>query len=262
MSSIGSRRLSAAALRMRMSSMKTYVACLTVVVGCLGAGSANASGEKRTDYRLTSGKGNEVCNAYVENLRAFPGDAKTAVCDPRPHPGKGDFAGIEWLAMDVASNLRMVYAAEMAEGRLADHPERRPSFERWRDNFEAAVRSGEIRPSLRRATVDFTRGQPIAIVGYAPNPDGCESDLRERHYSYSVGHRLFLYTPNDTLKSVGLISRNGGAVLLYKGRPVIVNALRNGKDIYVWTQLEGSNDFQPQRRCHIQVIEKQNARKN
>lgn len=209
---------------------------------------------KSPSYKLREGKGYTVCEAYLKNLRAFRPDEPSPVCTPRPHSTIKQFKELSWDQMDVRANLKQIYEAEMTWGPLAGHPERHPSFSDWRAEFESQLESGLIQPSLKRATIEFAKGKPQKFVEYARNPRGCEAELAGQLYSKNVGHRLFIVDESTgAFKQHADVSRNGGEVLLFNNRPIVVTADRGANEVYVWVQIPKFLMFQADRRCVIDV---------
>ncbi len=211
---------------------------------------------KSPSYKLREGKGYTVCEAYLKNLRAFRPDEPSPVCTPRPHSTMKQFKELSWEQMDVGAHLRQIYEAEMTWWSFAGHPERHPSFPDWRAEFEAELGSGLIHPSLKRTTIEFAAGKPQKFVEYARNPRGCETELASQLYSKNVGHRLFIVDESTgAFKPDAVVSRNGGEVLLFDDRPIVVTADMGANEVYVWVQVPNISVFAAARRCVIDVLE-------
>lgn len=226
----------------------------TVVAVLVGWCSTATPGPKSPSYKLREGKGYTVCEAYLKNLRAFRPDEPSPVCTPRPHSTSKQFKELNWEPMDVSRYLEQIYEAEMTWGPFAGHPERHPSFPDWRAEFEAAVGSGLVRPSLKSSIIEFVDRKPQKFVAYARNPRGCEAELASQLYSQNVGHRLFRVDESTgAFKSGGPVSDDGGAVLLLSNRPVVVTADRGANEVYVWVQVPNVSVFAAARRCVIDV---------
>ena len=75
-------------------------------------------------------------------------------------------------------------------------------------------------------------------------------------YSKDVGHRLFIVDESTgAFKTGGPVSDNGGGVLLFNNRPIVVTADRGANEVYVWVQIPKFSMFQAVRRCVIDVLE-------
>lgn len=226
----------------------------TVVAAMTSWCSAATPSPKFPSYKLREGKGYTVCEAYLKNLRAFRPGEPNPVCTPRPHSTMKQFKELSWEPMSTSGYLKQIYDAEMTWGPFAGHPERHPSFSDWQAEFEAELRSGLIHPSLKRATIEFAKGKPQKFVEYARNPRGCETELASQLYSRNVGHRLFFVDESTgAFKPDAAVSRNGGEVLLFGDRPIVVTADRGANEVYVWVQIPKFLMFQAVRRCVIDV---------
>lgn len=191
------------------------------------AGGATAAEQTKRSYRLVMGKGHEVCEAYLRNLRAFDLNERDPVCDPRPHPKSKEFLEPEWESMDVAQHMELVYRAEMSWGIYLNHPERHPPYDDWRREFESKRGSGEIQPRLKRATIEFVKGKPVTVLAYSRNPSGCEADFARYGASGNAGYHWFFYdeTKQTLTPNIGTAGSSfAGAILVYRKRPYIINA--------------------------------------
>jgi hypothetical protein len=216
---------------------------------------AEAADTTQPTYRLVSGKGYTVCEAYLRNLRAFGPDERHPVCAPRPHRTNRDFSEPIWEPMDIQQNIELIYRAEMSWGIYFQHPERHPPFQKWRDEYEREVRSGAIQPSLKQATVEFVKGKRTTIVAYARNHAGCEAEFARHGASDNAGHRWFFYNPstNELRLYEGLLGNPAGALLLFRGRPVSIGTDALGEGIYLAEQIKHIKNYSPVQRCKYDV---------
>jgi hypothetical protein len=218
---------------------------------------AAATEKTKATYSLIAGKGYAVCEAYLRNLRAFRPGERDPVCAPRPHSTNKDFAEPEWEAMDIWQSIEMIYKAEMSYGIYRNHPERHPPYEQWRKDFEAQMRSGAIRPSLKRARVEFVKGKPVTVVAYARNHPGCEADFARDGASGNTGHQWFSYDEDtrtlrrDASGSYG--SDLAGAILLFRNRPIAVNTVVTANEIYLYENPSENPIYAPTQRCRYDV---------
>jgi hypothetical protein len=233
---------------------------LGVVLGVVWVGlvsGAAASEQGKTTYRLLTGKGRAVCEAYLRNLEAFRPGERDPVCAPRPHPTNADFTEPNWETMDLWQNNELIYRAEMSWGIYRDHPERHPPYDQWRKDFETQVRAGAIHPSLKRTRIEFVKGKPATVVAYARNPDGCEADFSRDGASADTGYHWFFFDENtQTLErdaSGGYGSDLAGAILLFRGRPISINAPVTAEEIYLYDNPARNPVYAPVLRCRYDV---------
>lgn len=226
----------------------SFVLLLAVMSDALAAGNGEAS------YRIVAGKGNPLCEAYLRNLRAFGADDRDPVCAPRPHPTSKDFAEPTWEPMSISQHIPLIYQAEMKSGIYLDHPERHPAYDRWRSDFEAKTKSGEIHPLLKRTQVEFVKSKPITIVAYTRNNDACEAELARNGASDNIGHHWFFYDEKR-----GLLERDkgsaglSGSILLFRNRPFVVNTVSTAEYVYIYENRETNRVYAPSERCRYDV---------
>jgi hypothetical protein len=238
-----------------VAGLRSRLACCLVIGVICTETFAQAPDSGKPTYRLIAGKGYTVCEAYLRNLKAFRPDERAPVCAPRPHSTNKDFQEPRWEPMDILQHLAMIYRAEMSHGIYRNYPERHPPFEKWRQEFEGGMRSGAIQPSLKRARVEFRRGEPMVVVAYARNHAGCEADFARHGASENTGHRWFFYdesTQRLTLEE-GVLGDPAGALLLFKGLAIFVGVEATGGEISLADQVTSLSSYAPITRCVYDV---------
>lgn len=181
-------------------------------------------------YRLVAGMGYSICETYLKHLNTLSPDAPPMVCNIRPNPAYNDITRDdwditqpEWEELDVQQNLNLIYAAEMQYPPYSvyryDPNKDLPTFEEWKAEFEARIAAGKIHPKLYRTRLALNeKGGVETLIGYEPDPDDCERNLKKYNYTNSDGKHIFVLNddPQEPLKTIhGLSGSNRRMTVLY-----------------------------------------------
>ena len=114
-------------------------------------------------YELVTGKGVEVCEAYLKNLNAFD-RTEPLVCEREIHPSAKDFKIVEWKKLDAWENRELVKNIELF---LNNHPRGKPNgnIQKWEEGVRDRAESVHLGISITQIDID-NDGKPENVVKY------------------------------------------------------------------------------------------------
>ena len=186
-------------------------------------------------YRLITGKGYSVCEAYLKHLNAFPPNAPPMVCTHKLHPRFQNFTLPKWEELDIWSNLDIVYAADVFV-RYTNPDVKKPTFDQWRPEFEQRVRSGENMPLLRRTRLALNDKGEEVLIAYEPDVRACESALAKGWGPNGGEAHVFVYRSEGPDRPLARITGSVGShsrtdILIYRGKPHFATTF---SDVKTW----------------------------
>ncbi|MBZ0307856.1 MAG: lysozyme inhibitor LprI family protein [Anaerolineae bacterium] len=201
-----------------------------------------------------TGKGYSVCEAYLKHLQTL---TNPPTCEAPTPPG---FKQPDWEEMDVTQHLDLAYQAEeFFLKKFGGY--KHPDFDTWRQTFLQEIHDGKINPRMRNAKVRPNDKGDATILAYTRDRDACHKGygsedrqdakanrrlgLPPNPYWSSQGNAGQLWTrqgnvhfvlPDDTPHTlqviVGDASRTTTDLLLYSGKPYLVEILREYEALY------------------------------
>lgn len=150
---------------------------------CIGLPVEAKEVEKTTDkqprYRLVTGKGTNLCEAYLKQLNAFPVQEPAMICERKLRPLSEGFEKPKWEEINLWQHLDWVYEIDYYLNKVSDYSSYTPkaekavSFEKWREGFTLKLNSGKAKPRMYRATLpveDWPAPIPPVSSPFASRP--------------------------------------------------------------------------------------------
>jgi hypothetical protein len=173
-------------------------------------------------YRLVEGKGYTVCEAFLKNLNAFPASDPPMVCGPKINSAHPEFSIPKWEDMDVQSNLNLIYAAEAQMWHLTPVGTKPLPYAQWLVKFQQRLKSGEIRPRLRKTVLALNERGPETLISYETVADECVIEWK----SVAVGRYIFVLREKTEvpLEKISSFDPDHSDIILFKGKPYFLSA--------------------------------------
>jgi hypothetical protein len=175
-------------------------------------------------YRLDLAKGWAACEAFLKNLNAFPASDPPMLCEQKIHPTHPEFSKPKWRDMDVQGNLRLIYDAEIQSARFTPAGNKPKPFDEWVRDYQAKIKSGAVKPILRKVVLDINGNGPETLIWYQPWPDECEINQGKGLPGRGGAYIFVQRTQGGKVEPVVSLSDNPHDVFIYKGRPYFSGA--------------------------------------
>lgn len=213
------------------------------------------------------GKGYQVCEDYLKDLNAMPPDRKQNACVVWRDPIRKDFTLPDWESLDVLEHLDWIYEMEKKTLRWAANPPP-PSFETWHIHFEERIRRGEIKPTLKRTSLELLQGKgPVTVLAFNegdPDHSGCNGEQPIEAGANMGGDYFYWFNERYTQP---IIEINGldlpHFLIIYKGHPFFLSQDASLAEWNIWIDalypfFSTSNDiatYAVGKRCEYRDIE-------
>jgi hypothetical protein len=196
-------------------------------------------------YKMVAGKGYGVCEAYLKHLNAFPPTEPPMICEHKINPKFKDISEPKWEELDIASNMKLVYEADIQRQLLwVNNPATtrfnnpKPDYETWRNAFEEKLKKEHLKPRLRRTTVTIHRypnvnipGNPIVtIIAYEPDLNLCQQE-KANSVGYAPdggGAHMFVLGVDPASPLIpfnGIAAANRFQILVHRGQAFFTRTL-------------------------------------
>lgn len=105
--------------------------------------------EIRYEFKLEKDTGWNVCRDYVKNLESMQPTTESLACEAKLDPKMKQFSQPDWEELNIEEYWDVVYTIEANWERSP--AKKIPPLDTWRESFRSQMKSGEIKPRLRRA---------------------------------------------------------------------------------------------------------------
>ena len=164
-----------------------------------------ARAETKPRYRMHSGRGWAVCEAYIRTLNSTPANEGPPLCDLKVDRVPG-MTRPDLEELRLAENLPLIHEIELLVGVSHITPAPAKDFAAWREQFERRAMEGQ-KPRLRRFQGALSPGGPIEILlVYDVDTLACAKRVQLRAGTDLAGSFLLLFDP----KRMKVLRRNLG----------------------------------------------------
>ncbi len=198
-------------------------------------------------YTLVVGKGIEVCEAYLKNLKSFP-KHPPVVCERPLNPKFTDFSKPQWQPLEVWPNRHLLRQARRNEPfyfQFSDEEfEKRDPYDKWEANMQA--RLAERAMTFEIADLDVDQDGTTETVLRFDIAFPCDP-ANESQFATPAGILFYILTPDgqgiDGQKTRLLLPSSAGRpdLFLHKGRVFFSewggNLEFKGGHFYLWSQI-------------------------
>lgn len=175
--------------------------------------------EAKPKFRLVKDTGWRICHAVLKRLESLPPPDDKVGCETPLDPKSKLFGTPEWEELKIEEHWETIYAMESflsgtsrggqrlwkecigCEGIPVSESAMIPPPEAWRGFYEANMRSGIIKPRLRRTKVRLSSDGPEDILlAYTPERrdiERCKQRMAHGERVYTAGEHLFPLDPES-----------------------------------------------------------------